>query len=243
MSRAAGWATGKRDAFGSATLPLVLSKLVLKVELSDPMSGFFMMRTDRFHEIVRRLSGIGFKILLDIFASASRPLKFKELGYEFRPRHHGASKLDNRAVWDFIMLLADKSIGRFVPVRFFSFAIIGGLGAVIHIAILALLFRWLETEFLVAQTVATLTAMTSNFVLNNELTYRDQRLRGWGFVRGLLTFVLACSVGAFANVGIAEYLFYQEVYWLGSGVAGILVGAVWNYVVTSVYTWKAPKNR
>lgn len=226
-----------------SALATKLSSLVVKAELTDPMSGFFMIRRTVFHELVRGLSGIGFKILLDIFATAKRPLRFRELGYEFRPRAHGTSKLDSRNVWDFFMLLADKRIGRFVPVRFVSFALIGGLGVGVHLGVLALLFRALDTSFMAAQATATLVAMTNNFALNNALTYRDRALHGWRWLRGLASFVAICAVGAFANVGVAQYFFSQEVFWLLSGAAGIVVGVVWNYLVTSLYTWKLPQNR
>ena len=89
-------------------------------------------------------------------------------------------------------------------------------------------------------TAATLVAMVFNYALNNELTYRDRRLRGLAWVRGCVSFALACSVGTLANVGIANQLYREEVPWLWSALAGIAVGAVWNYAVTSVYTWRRP---
>ena len=85
--------------------------------------------------------------------------------------------------------------------------------------------------------------MTSNYVLNNVLTYRDMRLRGWSFVRGWVSFVVACSVGALANIGIADHLFQGGNLWFTSAVAGVVIGAVWNYAVTAVYTWRSPRAR
>ncbi|OQC11729.1 MAG: GtrA-like protein [Alphaproteobacteria bacterium ADurb.Bin100] len=128
-----------------------------------------------------------------------------------------------------------------VPIRFIAFSLVGGLGLVVHLIVLAGMFKGLGTSFLWAQSGATLVAMTSNYVMNNVLTYRDMRLRGWSFVRGWLSFVVACSVGALANVGIADYLFHKDSFWITSAIAGVLVGAVWNYAVTAVYTWKTPK--
>jgi len=215
-----------------------LSRLVLKAELSDPMSGFFMLRREALERSVRKLSGIGFKILLDLFASSPHPLKFTELPFEFRTRKAGASKLDTQAVWAYVMLLMDKLIGHIIPVRFVAFSLVGGFGVVIHLAVLTLLFNVVETSFTIAQSIATFAAMTSNFVLNNVLTYRDKRLRGWQWVWGWVSFTLACGVGALANVGIASYLFAKDIRWILAGLAGILVGAVWNYAVTTVYTWK-----
>ncbi|MGB5835125.1 MAG: glycosyltransferase family 2 protein [Thiohalocapsa sp.] len=222
-----------------------LSRLVLKADVKDPMSGFFMLRREVIDEVVHDLAGIGFKILLDIFVTAKRPLRFKELPYTFRNRHAGASKLDNVVAWQYVAMLLDKSVGRYVPVRFIAFAFIGGLGVFVHMGVLWLLFRGMGQTFVVGQTVATLVAMTFNFFLNNWFTYRDRRLRGWGLLRGWVSFSLACSLGAVANVGIATYLFNTApaggVWWVLSATAGILIGAVWNYAVTSVYTWNSPK--
>jgi dolichol-phosphate mannosyltransferase len=236
------WAESRQLASRVATR---LSHFVLKADLKDPMSGFFMLRRELIDEVVRDLSGIGFKILLDIFMSARRPLRFKELPYTFGVRVAGDSKLDSMVATEYILMLLDKTIGRYVPTRFIPFAFIGGLGVFVHMAVLWALFRGLETTFVAGQAVAALVAMTFNFFLNNLFTYRDRRLRGWGLLRGWVSFTLACSVGAVANVGIATYLFHAVpaggLWWVASAVAGILVGAVWNYAVTAVYTW-SPKS-
>ena len=218
-----------------------ISRIALHAPPSDPMSGFFMIRREPFMERVRSLSGIGFKILLDLFASGSEPLRFRELPYEFRGRQKGQSKLDGRAAWDFVMLLLDKRLGGFVPVRFVTFALIGALGVALHLAAMGLLFKLMRLSFGIAQAGATLTAMTGNFALNNVLTYRDLRLRGWRWLGGWVSFVLACSVGGFANVGVASYLFQSSRPWVAATLAGTVVGAVWNYALTSNYTWRAPR--
>jgi dolichol-phosphate mannosyltransferase len=222
-----------------------LSRFVLKADLRDPMSGFFLLRRELLGEVVHELSGIGFKILVDIFASAKRPLRFAELPYTFRTRHAGESKLDSLVAWEYLMMLLDKRFGRFVPIRFIPFALIGGIGVFVHLAVLWLVFLGLGESFVAGQSAAALVAMTTNFFMNNVLTYRDRRLRGWGLLRGWISFTLACSVGAVANVGIATYLFESDVMggvgWVLSALAGIVVGAVWNYAVTSVYTWSKPR--
>ncbi|MGW8227271.1 MAG: glycosyltransferase [Gammaproteobacteria bacterium] len=215
-----------------------LSRLVLKADLSDPMSGFFAIRRDSFMATTHSLSGIGFKILLDILASSKEPMKYVELPYTFRTRQMGESKLDNQVVWDYVMLLLDKLVGNVIPVRFIAFALVGAFGVLVHLLVLTLLFKGSGFPFVTSQSVATLVAMVFNYAVNNELTYRDMRLRGMGWVRGLFSFVVACSVGALANVGIASYLFGLDTVWVLSAIAGILVGSVWNYAVTMIYTWR-----
>jgi dolichol-phosphate mannosyltransferase len=215
-----------------------LSRLVIKQELSDPMSGFFAFRGDVLNPAVRNLSNLGFKILLDLLASSPRPLRLKEVPYEFRNRHTGESKLDSQAMWDYLMLLLDKLVGHIVPVRFIAFGLVGAVGVVLHFAVLTTLFRWMGLTFAVSQASATIAAMISNFALNNALTFRDMRLKGWRWARGLALFVLVCSIGALANVGIASYLFTQNRMWVLAALAGIVVGAVWNYAMSTMYTWR-----
>ena len=226
------------DRARKSKLATRLSRLIVKADLKDPMSGFFMLRREVLQEAVPRLSGIGFKILLDIFASVHRPLKFKERAYTFRNRFSGESKLDSLVAWEYIMMLLDKTVGRYVPVRFVPFAMIGGLGVFVHMAVLWVVFKTMGQSFAVGQSVATVVAMTVNFFLNNALTYRDRRLKGWSLLTGWISFSIACSIGAVSNVGIATYLFKENyIGWAVSALAGIVVGAVWNYAVTSIYTW------
>lgn len=216
-----------------------LAHLLVKTELSDPMSGFFMMRREAFDRSVRRLSNMGYKILLDILVSARPPLQVAEVPYTFRNRLHGESKLDAAVTWEYVMLLLDKTVGRVVPVRFVMFMIVGGVGVFVHMFALALLNQGFDVSFMASQTVATVVAMTFNFFANNVLTYRDKRLKGFGpLLGGLLSFYAICSLGAFSNVGIAAFLFSQHYSWWLSGFAGILLGAVWNYAVSSIFTWR-----
>ena len=229
------WNQGRAQISRFATW---ISRSVIKSNLKDPMSGFFMLRREVITDSVDKLSGIGFKILLDIFASVSRDLQFKEIGYTFGVRHSGESKLDSLVAWEYIMLLLDKTIGQYIPVRFIPFALVGCVGVAVHMSALWVTFIAFGTSFIMGQIVATLVAMTINFFLNNFLTYRDLRLRGWGLLTGWLSFSLACSIGAISNVGISTYLFQENTTgWFSSALAGIIIGAVWNYAVTSVYTW------
>ncbi len=213
------------------------ARLLTKADLKDPMSGFFLMRRQAFDQTVRNLSQQGFKILIDLFASAPQPLRFVELPYKFRGRIYGESKLDAMAAWEYGMLLADKLFGRFIPPRLVLFGVVGGLGLLVQMIVLAIGLD-AGLAFTASQTIAVISAMTSNFALNNVITYRDQRLRGWDLVRGLLTFYVICSAGAVANVGLAAFVYRGEHVWWLAGLAGAIVGSVWNYAVSAVFTWK-----
>jgi dolichol-phosphate mannosyltransferase len=215
----------------------LLSRTIVTPRLTDPMSGFFMIQRETFHRIVRRLSGEGYKILLDLIASSPEPLRLVEVPYTFRERVAGESKLDSAVVWEYLLLIVDKKFGHIVPARFIFFSLVGLSGVGVHFVALATTFKFLGLQFPLAQTIATLSAMTSNFVLNNILTYRDMRLRGRRFFTGLVTFYLVCGIGVIANVGIANFVFQRDYTWWLAGGAGALVGTVWNYAASSIFTW------
>lgn len=216
-----------------------LGSLARKTELSDPMSGFFAIRRAVFEETVRKMTGKGFKILLDLVLSAGRPLKSKEFSYQFRTRQHGESKLDIVVAFEYLYLLADKIFGRFVPVRFVVYVLAGLSGLFLHLAALALFYRSGELPFVSAQISATLLAMVSNFLVNNSVTFRQQRLKNAMLVPGLIAYMSICGLGAIVNVQAAEYLYENDIHWWFAGLAGALVGAVWNYAVSTqiVWTW------
>jgi dolichol-phosphate mannosyltransferase len=200
------------------------------------MSGFFLMRRQAFDELVRNLSQLGFKILLDLFASAPRPLRFAELPYQFGQRIHGRSKLDGSAVLEYAILITDKLLGHIVPARFVLFSLVGGFGLIVHMITLAIALYGGVT-FAASQAIAVVIAMTVNFAINNFFTYYDRRLTGWRFLRGLLSFYIICSVGGVANVGVAAIVYSKQPIWWLAALAGVVVGAIWNYTVSGFYTW------
>jgi len=216
-----------------------LGSLARKTELSDPMSGFFAIRREVFEETVRQMTGKGFKILLDMVLSVGRPLKTREFSYEFRTRQHGESKLDIVVGFEYLYLLADKIFGRFVPVSFVVYVLAGLSGLFLHLATLGILFRYVGIAFVTAQLTATLVAMVSNFLVNNSVTFRQQRIKGAMLLPGLLAYIAICGLGAIVNVQASEYLFENHIPWWFAGAAGALVGAVWNYAVSTqiVWTW------
>lgn len=210
---------------------------VLPVTVGDPMSGFFAIRRDAFEAALPHLSGSGFKILLDLIISSPRAPTVVELPYVFRERTAGESKLDLMVVAEYAQLLADKTVGRIVPVRLLMFLAVGLLGLGVHLSVLGGSLAG-GVDFAVAQGVAVFTAMTFNFALNNVFTYRDRRLRGWRFVTGLLSFYAVCLVGAAANIGVGSWVHDLDNSWWVAGAAGALVGAVWNYAASSFVTWR-----
>jgi dolichol-phosphate mannosyltransferase len=213
-----------------------LTRLLTGTELSDPMSGFFMMRRDRFDEIAPRLSPQGFKILLDIAGSGR--LRIAEQPYDFGERFAGESKFNAQIGLEFIGLLLAKTTGDVIDPRFAFFAMVGAVGVVVHLAVLAAALAF-AAPFFTAQVIATLVAMTSNFLLNNEITYRDRRLKGFAALKGFVLFCLFASVGAIANVDMAEWLYRGASGWWLAGLAGAIMSAFWNYAMSTLFVWRA----
>ena len=219
-----------------------IARRLCRLSLADPLSGFFVLDRRFLQEVAGDLSGIGFKILVDLLASARRPVRLREVRYRFRERLHGRSKLDVNTLLEYLVLVCDKLLGTLVPARFVVFSLVGSLGVLVHLAVVGLLLRR-GMDFLPAQAAATVLAMTSNFALNNRLTFRDLRLSGWGFLRGLASFYAACAVGALVNFQFAGYLYQQGLPWYVAAGCGLAVGSVWNYGVSSVLTWRRVRAR
>jgi dolichol-phosphate mannosyltransferase len=228
--------SGRRSAISRAATRL--THRLVGTNLSDPMSGFFMMRRDRLEEIAPRLSPVGFKILLDIAATGGERLAIAEQPYVFGARFDGESKFNAQIGVEFLGLLLAKMTGDLVDPRFLFFAIVGTLGLVVHLISLRLALVFLPDAFRGAQIIATLVAMTSNFLLNNELTYRDRRLKGVAMLRGFVLFCLIGSVGVLANVDLASWLYYERPVWWVAGAVGALMGALWNYAMSTLFVWR-----
>lgn len=214
-----------------------LGQIALGTTVSDPMSGFFAIRRDAFERALPRLSAVGFKILIDILASSPTPLRVAEVPYEFRSRTAGESKIGARVMAEYAELIADKTIGRVVPVRLIKFLMVGGLGVFVHLAVLSAMLSGAAT-FLAAQSAAVMTAIAFNFFLNNSFTYADRKLRGWRLLPGLATFYAISALGAVANIGIGNWMAGHDERWWVAGMAGVLVGAVWNFAMSAALTWR-----
>ncbi len=216
-----------------------LAQLFLPVRLTDPMSGFFALPRPLFEQRAPTLTGQGCKILVYVVLSSPAPLRLIELPCRFGERVAGESKLDALVMTQFIGLLLDKVFGGLLPLRFISFALVGALGVLVNLAVLTIGLKLVGLTFEVAQAIATVVAMVCNFQLNNEITYRDQRLRGPRLWRGLLLFMLVCGFGAVANVGIAQVLYERDTAWSIAGGIGAVIGVVWNYAVSATLVWRA----
>jgi dolichol-phosphate mannosyltransferase len=231
-------ALSSERAWGSR-LATRLAHRLLQLRLSDPMSGFFMLRRELVEEIAPKLSTQGFKIMLDIVVTAGDRLRISELPYSFRPRLHGESKLDAGVALEYLGLLLAKASDDRVSLRFALFCLVGTIGIGVHFVTLSVGYDLLGLQCVWAQILAMMVAIASNFVINNALTYRDRRLRGLTFFTGLLRFYLVSAVGLVSNMGVSDWLFVNAQKWWVAGLAGAVIGVVWNYVVASLFVWRS----
>ena len=237
---------GRPDRVRASNIANAIARKVTGVELSDPMSGYFMLRAESLRTTAPHLSGVGFKILLDILATSEETMRIKEFPLNFSARAEGESKLDRTVVFEFLVGLYDKWLGRIIPTRFALFGTIGAVGMVVHMAVLSTFLALagetlrgnVVTEFELGQTFAAIVAMTFNFFLNNALTYADKRLIGTAaLTRGWIKFGLTCSVGLLANVGVAAVLVRFGFHEYPAALAGIVIGSVWNFALSSKFVW------
>jgi dolichol-phosphate mannosyltransferase len=219
-----------------------VSRLVCHCDVTDPMSGFFVVDSMFFRAAVPRLTGTGFKILLDILASSPTLPRVAEVPYRFRNRLVGESKLDVNVELEYLFLVVDKLLGEYVPTRFALFVCVGSLGLLIHLSILGLFHLMTPAAFSLGQVAATFAAMTFNFFLNNLVTFRDRRLKGIALIRGMLIFYAACTLGVLINLSFSHRLLVAGLPWYLAGLSGLAISAVWNYGVNTVVTWRRARS-
>ncbi len=238
---AAAWANSPR-ARPTQQSRKKLAAVVCHANVSDPMSGFFALRASYLLEVVHHLSQSGFKILVDLLASARRPVALGEIPYTFRSRLTGESKLDSSVLVSYLYLLADQLFGRWLPLRFVLFCLVGAGGVLLHLFCLYTGLQ-LGLHFSAAVIIATVVAMTANYVVNNVFTFVDRKRKGVQWFTGLLLWYAACAIGVFLNLRVADTLYAHNLGWLIPGIAGLTVAAVWNFAVTNVMVWRSKMKR
>lgn len=235
-----GSATGGLSALRAwgSNLATNLARRFLKITARDPMSGFFMIRRERFNQVVLGLQIQGFKILADILAASKGGWSVTEIGYEFRNRQFGESKMDAAVTLEFLGLIVARMMGGFLPIRFILFAAVGVSGVLVQLLAVQVAFVAGVSSFVIAQSIGVWVAMTTNYFINNALTYRDRALRGRALIWGLLSFYAVCLIGAIANVAVADWVLLGIGNWQVASVVGALVGAMWNFGASSLVTWR-----
>ena len=232
-----GIAFSKYRKLGSMITTFLVKRL-LKINSSDPLSGFFMAKKATFLRSADKLQTQGFKILADFLATEGKKIEIKELGYKFKNRIAGESKMSILTALELIGLVLSQIFQGKVSIRFILFCMVGLSGIFVQLLITGASMFFIN-QFPTSQTLGIIAAMTSNYFLNNSITFKERKLVSFELIRGLFSFYLICSLGAFTNVAIASYIFDFSSNWLISSFIGAVFGAIWNFTLTSIFTWKS----
>src|SRR3989344_3642079 len=256
VAKGANMAIGSRYAEGGSvgkwderryTLSRIATRLAIalcRVKVKDPMSGFFAIDRTTFEEALPRLNPKGFKILLDLLVHVREGAKVEELPFTFGERLHGESKLSRRVQIEFLEYLYDVTLGRFIPLTFLKYCIVGSLGVAVHLSVYYLIRTLLAEQaislygFSLSLVGAIETAIIFNFLLNNVWTFANTQLQGISAFFGFLKFNLACAVGAVANYAVSAFLFSRGWAELLTVIIGAFVGIFWNYTMNRMITWR-----
>ena len=208
-------------------------------KLTDIMSGFIVFKSQKVLKLVERIDVNGFKFLYELLSVSKGTLDCNEIPLNFMPRQFGESKLDIAIVWDFLVSLIHSLSKRLIPRKAISFAFVGITGVLVQFLI-SYSFMWLlGFSFQNVLPIAVVSAATSNYLVNNWLTFRANRLRNKALFFGLIKFLLVSSLPIIANVGLASS-FYKLISpnTFFSQLAGIIVVFIWNYAASSKLVWK-----
>ncbi|MDC0040059.1 glycosyltransferase family 2 protein [Paracoccaceae bacterium] len=215
-----------------------LARRLLKINVKDPMSGFFMIKLDSFREVVNELQSQGFKILTDVLSASRGGWKVKEIPFIFKERQNGESKMDGAVTLEYFGLILARLTGGTISIRFVLFLLVGLTGVLVQLLMVGVFLNLLKFSFFYSQIFAVIVAMTSNFFLNNMLTYRDQALSGKRIFLGLLSFYFVCSIGAIANVAVANLVYSFVSLWILASFLGSVMSSLWNFMSSKWLTWR-----
>ncbi|MBI1813080.1 glycosyltransferase family 2 protein [Candidatus Peregrinibacteria bacterium] len=214
-----------------------------RVTVKDPMSGFFAIHRSTFEEVLPRLNPKGFKILLDLLMHVSRATPVREVPFTFSNRRHGESKLSRRVQIEFLEYLYEACLGRYVPLTFVKYCLVGALGVAVNLGIYLVCSTLIafDARFLglsVPLLAGIEGAILFNFLLNNVWTVAPVRLEGGGAILGFLRYNVACLFGAFANYAVTAHLLSRSLGIVPAVALGALVGMIWNYTMSRMFTWR-----
>ena len=207
-------------------------------KLTDYMTGFILLKRNSCIKYIEKIDVNGFKFLYELLSLSKGKLTVIEIPLVFGFREFGQSKLDLAVIWDFLISLIHNFFGRIIPRRAFSFALVGLIGVFVQMFVIYFLLAVTDFDFEKILPVGVILAATSNYIINNILTFRSNKLSGKNFYFGLFKFLLVASLPIIANIGVAN-LFYNQ---LSSNtffaqIAGILVVFIWNYAASSRVVW------
>ncbi|MCR9143815.1 MAG: glycosyltransferase family 2 protein [bacterium] len=232
-----------------------MARMMLPVNVKDPMSGFFVVRREVFVECADRINPLGFKILLE-FIGRNPGIKIKEVGYSFRLREHGETKLSGSVIRNYIIALYDMRFGQYVSSTFMMYAFVGSTGVLVNLLGFALgeflrLPRFtsglpaLDPLYLSVPFGIQLSIIT-NYFLNNYITFYESRHKGSALVKGLVLFQIISMVGIVIQWSVFQLLqtngflagmLEENLRSYANNAIGIILATVGNYYLNLNVTW------
>jgi len=248
------WSASRRFVSWVATL---IARLFLRVSVSDPMSGFFVISGDAYARTAPSINPRGFKILLE-FIGRNRDLRVSEVGYTFRNREHGETKLNRSVIRAYLLGVAELRLGRQIDPVFLLYVLVGIVGLGVNSLVFTIAeavgvprvttglneaLDPIEGSFLLSVMVSILVL----FVLNNEFTFWEERYRGWKLVPAFGVFFVMSLIGTLVHVAVFKFLqgigFLLSVLgtdWarVAQNLIGATVALVVNWYLNSTYLWR-----
>lgn len=202
-------------------------------EFSDNTSGYFMFKKEVIEEC--EFDPVGWKILIEVLVKG-RYTKVIEIPYEFKARGIGQSKMSIKEQINYIKHIIKLIKIDPVNLRFFSFCIVGLSGVFINLIIYFILVK-LTNKIEVSGFFSALTAMITNFILNDKITWRERKstkITG-RIIKNFITSIIGIGI----NILILFLLErYTKIHYILANIFGIGVATIWNYVINNLWTWK-----
>jgi dolichol-phosphate mannosyltransferase len=220
---------------GLALLPGVLGRI------SDPMSGYFMIRRTALAD--RKLSPLGYKILIEVVGRGD-VRRIGEVGYVFRERLAGESKVTWTLYVDYLRHLVRLRLSTLPTARFIRFCLVGFSGVFVDMGLLYLLSdpTTLHMGLTRSKLIAAECAIVNNFLWNDAWTFRDMAAGQTGLPARLKRFVkfnIVCTMGLALNIvllnlqfnllGVNRYL---------ANATAIAIVTVWNFWLNTRLSWR-----
>lgn len=232
----------------------LLARLFLRVPVSDPMSGYFALSRSTFNTYGPRVNPQGFKILLEFIGRRS-PLRVTEIGYHFRSRQRGETKLSPSVIRSYLLAVFELWLGRQVKGQFFLYALVGLSGVFVNLAVFGLgeAMGWGAIDLGFSEDVrwsllaGIQASVLSNFLLNNYFTFWERRFRGRQVIWGFLLFEIVSLAGVVIHVSVFQFLdangwgsdlLGDEAARLVHDLLGYSLALVSNYFLNVNYTWQ-----
>ena len=215
-----------------------IGKVLFRVPVSDPMSGFFAFRRKSLLPVLTRVDPLGFKILLDVLLLGRGQMRVREVPYSFHSRHAGSSKLNWRVQWDFMIQVLYHLMHGFIPHDLISFVLVGASGAVLQFTILGIFYAaGLAAE--TGQAAAIVSVTLWNFLLNHYLTFHRELKLGRDLLQKFVLYALATAIGIMLNISAATLTLESlRLSRLPESLLGACIDTIWRFAIARSLIWR-----